>query len=54
MSRPIHVEESVTVACPPDVVWWAVADYGRDTGTGVPIGCRRWIKIARSLPASRS
>jgi hypothetical protein len=30
MSRPIHVEESVTVARPPDVVWSVVADYGRD------------------------
>jgi len=30
MSRPIHVEESVTVARSPDDVWSAVADYGRD------------------------
>ena len=30
MSRPIHVEESVTIACAPDVVWSAVADYGTD------------------------
>jgi hypothetical protein len=30
MSRPIHVEESVTVARSPEVVWSAVADYGRD------------------------
>ena len=28
MSRPIHVEESVTVARSPEVVWSAVADYG--------------------------
>jgi Polyketide cyclase / dehydrase and lipid transport len=30
VSRPIHVEESVTVARSPDVVWSVVADYGRD------------------------
>ena len=30
MSRPIHVEESVTVARSPEVVWSAVADYRRD------------------------
>ena len=30
MSLPIHVEESVTVARSPDVVWSVVADYGRD------------------------
>ena len=30
MSRPIHVDEWVTVARSPDVVWSAVADYGRD------------------------
>ena len=30
MSRPVHVEESVTVARSPEVVWSAVADYGID------------------------
>ena len=30
MSRPIHVEESVTVARSPEVVWSVVADYGTD------------------------
>ena len=30
ISRPIHVEESVTVACSPEVVWSVVADYERD------------------------
>jgi hypothetical protein len=30
VSLPIHVEESVTVARSPDVVWSVVADYGRD------------------------
>ena len=31
MSRPIHVEESVTVARSPEAVWSVVADYGTDT-----------------------
>ena len=30
MSLPIHIEESVTVARSPDVVWSVVADCGRD------------------------
>jgi Polyketide cyclase / dehydrase and lipid transport len=30
MSRPIHVEESVTVARSPEAVWSVVADYGTD------------------------
>jgi Polyketide cyclase / dehydrase and lipid transport len=31
MSHPIQIEESVTIARSPELVWSAVADYGTDT-----------------------
>ncbi len=31
MSRPIHIEESVTIGRPPDVVWATVSDYSSDS-----------------------
>jgi hypothetical protein len=30
MSRAIHIEESVTIQRPPEVVWSTVADYSTD------------------------
>jgi hypothetical protein len=34
MSRPIHVEESVTLARSPEAVWSVVADYGTGVAQG--------------------
>ncbi len=31
MTRPIHIEESVTIHRPPTVVWATVSDYSTDS-----------------------